>query len=375
MTPLPRHLLMCTFADGELTPVWLTAHDQPWLRDLLLDAEAFVGRPRHRLLHYWARSDPDPRAGHKLRPVRHVLLQALSPRFARRDRSQLRCALFTASATGLERDQALAAVAAEFGTAAAAVEHGLFGDLPHERPLQWPAPAWSPADLMLRTNTASAGALLTTATAATLRLRGAARAVLRTAWLLGAHFELLGHHDGGGLAELRWRPAAGDSRAGRRLAGLLPVLPWARRFELRADCHWRTQRGRFVLGHADALQPGPAPTPFDSELERRFAREFAQQAPDWQLLREPVPIACGRTLAFPDFELRRRGSERGWWLEIAGLRDRAALPGKLALLQQEPRYLLCVPRAACREALPLHPRLLVFARHLAVTTVLAQLTP
>jgi hypothetical protein len=34
-----------------------------------------------------------------------------------------------------------------------------------------------------------------------------------------------------------------------------------------------------------------------------------------------------------------------------------------------------VPRAACREALPLHPRLLVFARHLTVTTVLAQLTP
>ncbi|MCU0867165.1 MAG: DUF790 family protein [Planctomycetes bacterium] len=375
MKPLPRHLLACTFADGELTPVQLTAHDLPWLRDLLLDAEAFVGRPRDALLRHWARSDHDPRAGSKLRPARHVLLQALSPPVARRDRSRLRRALFTAAASGLDRAPALAAIAVEFGIAPAAIEHGLFGDLPHERPLQWPAPAWSASDLQLRTNTASAGALLATATAATLQLRGAARAVLRTTWLLGAHFELLGHRDGGSSATLRWRPLPNDPRAGRRLVGLLPVLPWARRFELRAECHWRTRRGRFVLGHGDALLPGPAPAPFDSELERRFARDFVQQAPDWQLLREPVPIACGQQLAFPDFELRRRGSATVWWLELAGLRDPAALPGKLALLQQQPNYLLAVPRAACTAPLPDHPRLLRFGRHVAVADVLARCGP
>lgn len=372
MRPLPRHLLACTFADGELTPVRLSAHDLPWLRDLLLDAEAFVGRPCDHLRRHWARSDQDPRAGSKLRPARHVLLQALSPPVARRDRSRLRRALFTATAGGLDRAQALAAIGAEFGLAPAAVELGLFGDLPHERPLQWPTPAWSADELRLRTNTAAAGALLATATAATLQLRGAARAVLRTTWLLGASFELLGHRDDGRTAELRWRPAPNDARAGRRLAGLLPVLPWARRFELRADCSWRDRRGRFVLGHGDALLPGPAPAPFDSELERRFARDFVLQAPDWELLREPVPIACGRKLAFPDFELRRRGRAEVWWLELAGLRDPAALPDKLALLQRLPNYVLAVPRAAGPASVPDHPRLLRFARAVAVADVLAR---
>ena len=83
------------------------------------------------------------------------------------------------------------------------------------------------------------GALLATADEAQLLLHGASRAVLRTAWLHGAWFQLAappmerGHEL---AAEMQWRATAGDAHAGRRLAHVLPVLPWARRYELRAAC-------------------------------------------------------------------------------------------------------------------------------------------
>ena len=50
-----------------------------------------------------------------------------------------------------------------------------------------------------------------------------------------------------------------------------------------------------------------------------------------------------------------------------------ALPDKLALLQQEPSYLLCVPIRGHELAVTVHPRLLRFRRQLSVVDVLARI--
>jgi hypothetical protein len=202
-------------------------------------------------------------------------------------------------------------------------------------------------------------------------LHGASRAVLRTAWLHGACFRIAaaraapaGEHAAGLAADLVWQPTAGDARAGRRLASVLPVLPWARRFELRACCRWRGERANLVLSSLDALPVGRAPAPFDSALEADVAdalvRTFAARG--GQLVREPAPVPCGEQLAFPDFVVTVPGAGPPWWLEVAGLRDPAALPGKLQLLARLPNYVLCVPRPRCPEALATHARVVPFAR-------------
>ena len=115
--------------------------------------------------------------------------------------------------------------------------------------------------------------------------------------------------------------------------------------------------------------PGGAPVP---------EREFDLEPPD----NERLASLCGpldENLRLIEsrlgVQLRRRGSSNMWWLELAGLRDPAALPGKLALLHQLPNYLLAVPRAACPAPLPDHPRLLRFARHVAVADVLTRCGP
>ena len=51
-----------------------------------------------------------------------------------------------------------------------------------------------------------------------------------------------------------------------------------------------------------------------------------------------------------------------WWVELAGLRDPRALAGKVALLERESCYVLCLPRARCPAELAKHARVVPFGR-------------
>jgi len=347
-------------------PAWFSDRDRPWLRDLLLEAEAAAGHPLVALEQRWRRSDPDPRAGPRLRVAQHVLRALLRRGTGPPRMTAIRQELFAAAARGVGREQALASVAAAHGRSAAALARELFADLPHERRVVWPQ-ALEPAWFSLVANRAIAQSLLVQADAATLFLAGASRALLRTAWLLGTGLALEGMTAGG--VSLCWRRGGAGARS---LAALVSLLPWARRYRLRARCTVRDLAGTFVLATGDPILPGPEPRRFDSRLERDFARDFATAAPDWDLLREPFPVAIAGGLAFPDFELRRRASPHRWLLEIAGLRDRSVLAGRLALLAAEPRYVLCVPHRLVPSEWAGHPRLVPFSRRVAVPDVLAR---
>jgi predicted nuclease of restriction endonuclease-like RecB superfamily len=367
--PLPARLLSFTAADGELVPAWLSDRDRPWLRDLLGSAEAAAGQPFAWLQRRWQHADPDPRAGRRAAVAQHVVLALLRAAAAVPAVASMRQALFAAAACAPSRGAALASVAAAFVTTEAAVLASLFADLPPERRLRWPSPPPEPLRVALLANLALAQGLLLHADAATLRLRGASRALLRTAWLHGTALAVQSVDDDG--VRFSWRPAADRRRHARALASLLPLLPWARRFEMRAHCRPPGGDGTLVVATGDPILPGSEPRAYDSALERAFARDFAAAAADWQLLREPVPVRVGDALAFPDFELRHRPSGRCWLLEIAGLRDVAALPAKAALLAAVPRLVLCLPRRLLPAGLAAHPRVVPFTTRVAVVGVLA----
>lgn len=370
-----------TIVDGELVPDWLGSADAPWLRELLLQARAFDGEPFAALAATWRRSDVPPRAGARWRPVLATLRTLLVPRDERREVAaiarRLRATVFAAVAKGSSRADALAAGAAACALSPTAVEAALFADVAAPARVLWPA-GLDTDGLRRAANGRFAAALLATASAAHLELHGASRAVLRTAWLHGACFQVAASAAASDrqecerapraaselAADLVWQAIAGDAHAGRRLASVLPVLPWARRFVLRASCRWRGERATLVVSSLDALPVGPAPAAFDSALEADVAealvRTFAARG--GRLVREPAPVRCGEQLAFPDFELAVPDAGSSWWIEVAGLRDPAALPGKLRLLALLPNYVLCVPRRRCSDVVASHARVVAFAR-------------
>jgi predicted nuclease of restriction endonuclease-like RecB superfamily len=348
-----------------VVPPWLSDRDRPWLRDLLCEAEAMHGRPFAELQRRWRQRETDPRAGPRLTIARHVLQRLLlcqtkAPRMA-----TIRRELFAAAAN-VPRDEAVARVAAHHGTTPTALLADLFVDLPHARRLVWPNPPLAPADVLLAANLAIGKGMLVRAEAATLRLEGAARAVLRTAWLHGGAFTIEG--EAGDAVHLRWRLP--DRRSARALAATVPMLPWAHRYRLTAHCRIGGLAGTFVLATGDPILPGPEPRAFDSELERTFALDAAARAPQWELLREPIPLVTAGQPCFPDFALRHRDTGERWLLEIAGLRDRRALAHKLAALTAVPRYVLCLPRRAVPAEWRGHPRIVPFGRRVEVASVL-----
>src|SRR5690606_2789013 len=164
-------------------------------------------------------------------------------------------------------------VARRHGTTPAALRAGLYADLGDAVPVRWPEELLDPSRLVLALNVAVAQALVLRSDRVSLVLEGAARAVLRAAWLLGA--TLVAGPDSGdptaGVVHLGWR--RGDGGRARGIAAVVPILPWARRFELAALCDVGGLRGRFVLTERDPLLPGPEPRAFDSRLEQRFAAE------------------------------------------------------------------------------------------------------
>ncbi len=368
---LPRTRLPFTLADGELVPAWLGDRDRPWLRDLLEQAEAFVGRPLAEWHQQVQRGDPDPRAGQRrfaAAHVLHVLLRqsALAPR-----RAAARAALFRLAARGVARDQALAEVAHDHGITPDELLNTLYDDLPARRRMHWPDPPPEPTRLALAANLAMVTGLLQHARSATLDLHGASRTVLKTAWLRGLVPGV--RADPFTVTTLSWRI---DDHVGTPadLTALVPLLPWTRRYRLRARCELPNARGDLVLTTGDPILPGEEPRRFDSDLERRFACDFRRLLPDWELVREPAPLTLAHGMAFPDFELRPPHRGAPWLLELAGLRDRTALAAKLELLHRCSRLILCLPEREVPEAVRDHPRVVPFCRRVDVTRVRAAMT-
>jgi predicted nuclease of restriction endonuclease-like RecB superfamily len=335
---------------------FLGPQDEPWLRVLLAELVRFEGRRARELAERLSEPLSCDAPYFKRRAASRVLW-----RLWRRERRttvpppELRARLFTAAAAAgtpvPPRAAVLEAVAAELGVPAAVLEHDLLGDVPGERTVRAPAPVPAAAEVTLLTNLAIAQAVLMRASTVRVQLEGGARPVVRLAKLRGLLVTL--------------RQAAPDRAPeleisgpyalfrhtllyGRALAELLPHLAWCARFRLRATAALRGRLAEVELASGDPIRPATQPRPFDSQLEARFARDFARLAPDWDLLREPEPVRAGDTVIFPDFLLRHRVLRDRWLLmEIAGFWTPGYIAEKLARLRQArlSRFLLCIDEA------------------------------
>lgn len=367
---LPEALMPRTTAGPYLRPRYLRDDDHPWLRALLDVYRAHVGEPRRALderlrepLSVEGPPDKRARAVHVLdRLCRNRVRAEVKPRRAR-------AVLFVEAAKGGARDDALRRAADALEVSPTVLEDCLFADLPSERRLGALPDDLDPASLALRTNLALVQGLVARSSRVVIRARGNARDLVRHARLRGLLCTVRPVGTDGALLALSGTYALFRRTLvyGRALASLVPRLPWCDDFELEADYLLDEQPRTLVVRPGDPIFPAREPRRFDSKLEERFARDFAKAAPDWELVREPVPLRASDGLVFPDFELRhRRHLDRRWLLEIVGFWTEAYLADKLRRLEEAgiERLVLCVDadRACGRDDLPAGARVVPFRR-------------
>lgn len=367
--------------DNRVIPLYLREDDQVWLRALLDEAHRFEGRPRRALRERLEEPLAAPAPPEKLALALPILERRFSapPSGPRRPR-RLRAELFRAAAATENREQAVAEVARAFQLAPDELIDALFSDVPDERRLQAPEEPLSPTELQLRTNLELVQSLLSRSTSVVIDLLGNARAVVRLAHVRGLLCDVREERVGELYRISVSGPYALFKRTrlyGRALAGLLPVLKRCHRFRLQATVCLAEGRASLVVASGDPIFPAALERPYDSRLEERFARDFARAAPDWDLIREPRPVKAGRSLVFPDFELRHRPSGRSRLLEIVGFWTPEYLAQKLARYRLAGLLdlILCVDaERACEEAdLPRGAALVAFKRRIDPKAVLAVL--
>ena len=420
---VPRDLLSFRCEGDQVLPCYFLERDQPWLQALLDEYVRYEGRPR-RELHDRLR-DPLPLFAprDKLRIARHVLDRlwrfqlraAVPPRQARAvlfgaaaqaaDGAGQRVASIGGAAAAADapgvapglagerpaasaapgargtREQAIAAACAELAVEPDELLGGLFADLPFEKRVVAPERPPGVAELAQRANLALVGGLLKRAAAVSVTAGSNLRALVRQAKLTGL------------LCTVRQRPTRGSSERieisgpfalfrrtlvyGRALASLVPFAVRCQDAELRATCllDGTGQAHTLVVRAGDPIFPAPTARRHDSRLEARFFRDFTNQAPDWDLVREPAAVPVDDTLIFPDFELRhRRDPERCWLLEIVGFWTPQYLQDKLRRLRQArlPRFILCIDadRNCSSADLPPLARVVAFKRRIDPAAVL-----
>ncbi|MCO5168488.1 MAG: DUF790 family protein [Planctomycetes bacterium] len=375
---LPERLLRYDLRADEVVPRFLAPGDHPWLRALLDAAAALAGRPRRALrerLREPLAGGPHP---DRLAMAGHVV-EALCRGRARPPvpSRRARAAVFGLAARGGARPDVLAAAAGALGVTVAQVEASLLADLADEVPLAAPPPDLDPGALALRVNLALAQGLLGRAARVEVRALGGARAVVRQAKLLGLICTVRREDDAvvleasGPLALFRRTRVYG-----RALGALLGPLGWCDRFELAAPCALPEGERVLRLGPRDPLFRGAAPRRFDSQVEAALARDLARLAPDWDVVREPEPVAAGDGLIFPDLALvHRLDPRRQALIEVVGFWTPDYLARKLDQLRRAglPGLILCVDasRACGPDDLPPGARVVRYRRRVPAAEVLA----
>ena len=387
---LPESLVQAALAGAASTseglrPRYLDASDHPWLEALLQTYKHFVGKRRADLDAHLKQPLPTRAPADRVRRARHVLDRLCKPTGSpTREAAALREAVFLAAA-GREssRTSILAEVAKGSGHAPAALLEMAFSDLPSERRLPALPGDLDVSELALRTNLALVQGLCVRSERLTIDVWGNARAIVRLAHLRGLLCTVrpVQSETTGGLPSARLElsgPLSIFHRTrlyGRALASLVPHLCWCDQFTMRIDIGANENMRAVIVASGAPIFPAKPPKPFDSKLEERFARDFVRLTDDWELHREPAPIAADDALIFPDFAIQhRRDPSRATLLEIAGFWTADYLRDKLRHLRAAgiPNLILCVDarRAVGPDDLPKEARTVLYQRRIDAEAVL-----
>lgn len=340
---LPEAQIGYTVVGGRVLPHYLGRGDAAWVEHLTEEYLRFVGRPR-KLLEQRLKQ---PLPAHVPRRESALVARVLDRIFPTSVRSErpppaVRAAVFEkAAAAGPDdsRKDVLARAALCLGIDPAAVDSGLYADVPGERVLVAPAHGPAAADIIRQANLLLAQSILARSRQVAVELDSGTRPSIRTARLLGLICTVTdrpprlfadracrswpAHPTRKGVFLTVSGPLTlfrHTLKYGRALARFLSALAWAPRWRLAADCLLAGRVVRFEASHGDGLAPASdPPRSFDSAVEEQFFRDFRKLTTEWEVLREPRPIRSGDGYIFPDFALVPRiASGKPILVEVVG---------------------------------------------------------
>jgi hypothetical protein len=235
-----------------------------------------------------------------------------------------------------DREQALARAGERLGVDVGAVADSLYADREERQVLAEFSPRWSPDELVAQYNLSLAQTALFDATEVRVRSSDP-RALVSAVKRLRLMYEVRQTPEGRELVVTG--PDAlfrSTRRYGTRFARLLRSVAAGDEWRLTATIDDRGTERELTLSEADVSVPGVDPVAdaeFDSEVERDFATRFTALDLDWDLTREPEPLATGTRVMIPDFAFDYRHADFRVFFEIMGFWTPEYVEKKLSQLE------------------------------------------
>ena len=319
---LTKDLLRVLRAGGGYHPQFSTREDRPLAARVIGVYQGHVGEARHELdasLETLEREAEDfklVRGFAKLldREATFETQAEIEPERARR--ATFAAAESVGVVTTAERDEALAAAADRLDSVPETVERSLYADLDEREVLAAFESPWSPKELCAQYDLSLAQTALFDATE--LRVRSSdPKALVSAVKRLRLLYEIRKTDPDDGrsdrsvhLSDREVIVTGPDSlfrrtrRYGTRFARLLRTITKAGEWELLATIDDHGTDRELRLTGDDLRVPGTEPVvkiEYDSTVEADFAARFESLDLDWELVREPEPLATGSRVMIPDF--------------------------------------------------------------------------
>lgn len=374
----------------EYRPQFLDGRDEPWVRSIINEYRRFEGKPSRE----WRQRLREPLPYYCPPAKLRYLVKAIDAIFAPRERlankniQELRQLLFQHSdsipwpvsvskisaAIQIRREELLESLAhnplLNLLNSENSFDSILFADLPSEKLVGKIRNDLLFHDLMLSANNFLLRNIIQQSARVDILIRGKIRPIVRQAQLRGL-ICVAKPYPGNSEFDMRISlsgPLALFRHArlyGRLLVEILPFLPNCDRFHLNAIISQGEKQSSWIIKSGDPIKP-TEPREFDSQIERRFAREFMKATNDYDLIREPEAIEAKESLIFPDFAIKHRtDNERSWLLEIVGYWTDAYLQKKVENLRfaNIKNLIICVSkRLGNTDLWPDHAQVIVFDR-------------
>ncbi|MET0592199.1 MAG: DUF790 family protein [Polyangiaceae bacterium] len=353
----PLSLLPYTLRDGQLLPHYLSSRDEPWVRLLIDELDALVGRTQGDAAQILNEKAPQIASTHDVpvaavRAVRHLLERRwLGRRAAGVPSREIRRVVFElGSDPSTPRDDVLKRAGDVLGIRADQVSEGLFADSSSERRLSAPHEEPAPRAIVDEYNQALVQDVLLRSEEVVLHLGAHAAPVLRVIKQRGLMYAFALKTSGaiitlpGPVSLFRQ-----TVRYGRALTALLPAVAALPHWSLDAKCVMGARTARFHADSSDPIVPSPSKDG-DSAVERRLVSDFRRLGSRWTISPSSTPLRTSSTTFFPDFTFER-GFDRVP-VEIIGFHTAAYLKSKLDALRGAglSSLLLCVDDSlACSE--------------------------
>ena len=324
---LTKDLLRVSRAGGGYHPQFADADDRPLAARVIGVYQGHVGEPRAALRA--ALTDLEGEAddfklvrGFAKLLDREATFETDAPLDPERTRDRVfRAAEAAGVVTESEREAVLADVADALDSAPGAVERSLYADREERQVLTALDARWAPAALVEQYNLSLAQTALFDATE--VRVRAAdPKAVVSAVKRLRLLYEI--RRTDARREVVVTGPDAlfrRTRRYGTAFARLLRTIARSGDWRLEATIDDRGTEREMVLTNEDVSVPDVEPVAemtFDSGVEADFAARFRSLDLDWDLVREPEPLAAGAHVVIPDFAFDYAHAEFRVFFEIMG---------------------------------------------------------